>query len=79
MKKIALTIIALFTLSLSSCKKDYVCQCSKVRTSGGNTLTTEDGKYTFKDTRTRAESRCADQEKTDSDILGDYSRECEIQ
>ena len=78
MKKIVITVIALFTLSLTSCKKDYVCECSKTRTSGGSTLTTEDGKYTFNDTRTRAESRCNEQEATGDDVFGNYTRDCQI-
>lgn len=78
MKKIAIAIIAVFTLSLASCKKEYTCECSKTRTNGSTTLTTEDGKYTFNDTRTRAESRCNDEEETGSDIAGNYTRDCEI-
>jgi len=39
---------------------------------------TDDGSYKFKDTRTRAESRCNDQEKTGSDAGGDYTRNCDI-
>lgn len=78
MKKIMIAIVALFTISLASCKKDYVCECSITRTSGGNTLTTEGDKYTFKDTRVKAESRCSDEEGAGSDAFGDYTRNCEI-
>jgi hypothetical protein len=78
MKKSVIAVIALITLSLGACKKEYTCECEKTRTSGGTTLITEDGKYEFKDTRTRAESRCNEQEETGSDILGEYVRNCEI-
>jgi hypothetical protein len=78
MKKSVIAIIALVTLSLGACKKDYTCECEKTRTSGGITIITEDGKYNFKDTRTRAESRCNDQEETGTDGAGDYVRNCEI-
>ena len=78
MKKIAIAIVAVFALSFASCKKDYVCQCSKIRTSNGQTTSTETDKFTFKDTRTRAESKCADEETTGKDLFGDYSLECEI-
>jgi len=78
MKKSVIAIIALFTLSLASCKKDYKCECEKTRTSGSTTLTTADGNYTFKDTRTRAESRCNDQETTGNDGFGAYTRDCQI-
>lgn len=78
MKKITIAIIALVTLSLGACKKDYTCECDKTRTSGGTTIITDDGKYTFHDSRTRAESRCNEQEDTGEDILGQYVRNCEI-
>lgn len=70
---------ALFALSLTSCKKDYTCECKKIHTdSSGNSTTTSDGNYTFKDSKPRAETRCNDQEGSGSDIGGDYTRECEI-
>ena len=78
MKKVFIAIVALFALSVASCKKDYVCECTKTRTSGSTTLTTADGDYTFKDSRTRAESRCNDQESTGSYAFGDYTRDCQI-
>lgn len=78
MKNLAIATIAFIALSLASCKKDYTCECNKVRTSNGNTLSTHDEDYKFTDSRTRAESKCNDQEKTGSDALGDYSRECQI-
>lgn len=74
MKKIAIAIIALASLSFASCKKDYTCECKKTRTTGGITITVEDGKYVFDDTRARAESRCNDEEETGDD----YTRDCEI-
>ena len=78
MKKSVIAIVALFTLSLVSCKKNYVCECSITRTSGSSTLTTADNKYTFKDTRVRAESRCNAEEGSGSDAFGDYTRDCQI-
>lgn len=78
MKKLIIAATVLLSMSFVACKKDYRCECSKTRTSGGTTVTTEDGSYTFKDTRSRAESRCNDQEGTGSDAFGDYSRDCQI-
>lgn len=78
MKTLVIAIAALFTLSLASCKKNYVCECSKTRTSGSTTLTTADENYTFKDTRVRAENRCNDEEGSGSDAFGDYTRDCQI-
>jgi hypothetical protein len=77
MKK-SLVALAVVTLSLMSCKKDYVCECSKIRTTSSGNTTTYDDKYTFKDNRARAESRCDAQETAGSDLLGDYTRECQI-
>ncbi len=78
MKKSVIAIVALFTLSLVSCKKDYKCECEKTRTSGSTSITSADGDYTFKDSRTRAESRCNDQETSGADGLGTYTRDCQI-
>lgn len=80
MKRAILAVAVLSAFSLASCKKEYTCECRKVRTdSDGNTSTESDGTYTFKDSRPRAETRCNDQEGSGSDILGDYTRECQIQ
>ena len=80
MKRTILALVVLSAFSLASCKKEYVCECRKIRTdSDGNTTTESDGTYTFKDSRPRAETRCNDQEGSGSDILGDYTRECQIQ
>ncbi len=78
MKRSVIALVALFTLSLGACKKDYKCECTRTHSSGGTTVITDDGSYNFKDTRTRAESRCNDQEGTGTDIGGDYTRNCEI-
>ncbi|MBA3663639.1 MAG: hypothetical protein H0W61_05465 [Bacteroidetes bacterium] len=79
MKKLFLSAVLLSVFIFSSCKKDYVCECKKVYTGNGTTTTQDDGKYTFKDTQPRAESRCNEQEGTGTDLLGgNYSRECAI-
>jgi hypothetical protein len=78
MKKLVIAIVALFTMSLVSCKKNYECECSITRTNGSTTTTTDDGNYTFKDTRARAESRCNDQEDSGEDFFGPYTRDCQI-
>ena len=78
MKTTIVAIAALLTLGLASCKKDYVCECKITRTSSSGSVTSNDGNYTFKDSRTRAETRCNDQEGTGTDAFGDYSRDCQI-
>lgn len=79
MKKVVVAVIALSGLALVSCKKDYSCECRKIHTDDdGNTVTSSDGTYTFKDSRARAEDRCNDLEGSGTDILGSYTRECDI-
>lgn len=79
MKKAILALVVLSAITMTSCKKEYTCTCRKVYTdNSGNTTTTSDGTYTFKDSKPRAESRCNEQEGSGSDIGGDYSRECSI-
>jgi hypothetical protein len=79
MKKIIIAAGILLSMNFIACKKDYVCECSKTRTSGGTTVTTTDGEYTFKDTKSGATSRCNQQEGAGTDALGAYTRNCEIQ
>ena len=81
MKKTILLAGLLFTIgtSMVSCKKDYVCKCSKTYTTGTGSSTSDFSDYTYKDSRTNAESRCNANEKTGSDIGGDYSINCQIQ
>jgi predicted small secreted protein len=79
MKKVFFALVVLSGFTLASCKKDYTCDCRKVRTDDdGNVNTSSDGTYTFKDSRVRAEDKCNDLEGSGSDILGDYTRECDI-
>lgn len=81
MKKTILLSAVLFmvTVSITSCKKDYVCKCSKTYTSGSGTSTNDYSQYTYKDTRKRAEDRCNANTDSGSDFFGDYSVNCQIQ
>jgi hypothetical protein len=67
------------TTSLMSCKKDYTCKCSKTYTSGSGSSTNDYSIYTYTDNRVRAEKRCDENTKTDSDLGGDYTINCQIQ
>lgn len=79
MKKIILTAVVFSATLFTSCKKEYVCDCKKIYTGSSTSTTVDDGSYTFKDSRTRAETRCNEQEGTGSDFFGgDYTRECQI-
>lgn len=80
MKTLFITAGVLLTVAFTSCKKDYTCQCQMTRTSSnGSSFTSNDGTYTFKDSRTRAESKCNEQESAGTDAAGAYSRDCQIQ
>lgn len=80
MKISAIAFIALFGFAFTSCKKEYTCACQRVYTnSAGETMTENESTVTFKDNAARATTRCNDREGTGSDIMGSYSRECEIQ
>ncbi|HWY12664.1 MAG TPA: hypothetical protein VN026_15125 [Bacteroidia bacterium] len=81
MKKLIFVIAGVIVVATSttSCKKDYICNCSKTYTSGSGTSTSDYSKYTYKDTRKRAEDRCNANESTSSDIFGNYSINCQIQ
>lgn len=80
MKKTTLIAGALLFIgaSLTSCTKDYTCTCSKTYTTGSGTSTQNYSTYTYKDSQTTATSRCNANEKTGSDLGGDYSINCEI-
>ncbi len=73
-------VIALGAITtMTSCKKDYNCKCTKTYVKSGGSATIDDGVYNYKDTRVKAEQKCNDLEKTDSDLGGDFTRNCDIQ
>lgn len=82
MKKLIILVAALgLGGAMTSCKKDYVCKCTKTYThSNGTTNSEPDGQYTFKDSKARAADRCNEQEGSGSEAInGDYTRDCDIQ
>ena len=81
MKKTILLAVILIAVgtSMSSCKKDYICKCSKTYTSGSGSTTNDYSNYTYKDTRKRAEDRCNANATSGSDFFGNYSVNCQIQ
>ncbi len=78
MKKLTIAAALLLSMSFVACKKNYVCECSKTRTSGGTSLTTVDADYTFNDTKTGAISKCNAKETSGSDAYGAYTLNCDI-
>ena len=78
MKRLIFPMALFMAIGFTSCKKEYVCDCKKIYTGSSSSTTVDDGSYTYKDTRTRAEDKCNDQETSGSDLGGSYSRECSI-
>ena len=81
MKRTAIMLGAglILSLTFTSCKKEYTCSCSKTYTTGTGTYTKDNTVYTYNENRKRAEDRCNENTKSGSDILGDYSINCQIQ
>lgn len=81
MKKliIAWGVLLFIVTATTSCKKDYVCKCSKTYTSGSGSSTNDYSTYTYRENRKRAEDRCNENVKSGTDIFGNYSINCQIQ
>ncbi|MES2762623.1 MAG: hypothetical protein V4677_10460 [Bacteroidota bacterium] len=80
MKKLMLMIVVIgLGSTMTSCKKDYVCKCTKTYTGNTNSVTTEDGLYTYKDTKAKAIERCDRNNAESADLGGEYTRNCVIQ
>lgn len=78
MKKLIILVAALGLGTLTSCKKDYECKCTKTYTGTSTTVTSDDGQYTYRETKPRAIERCDTNDKTGSDLGGNYTRNCDI-
>jgi hypothetical protein len=75
-------IIAAGFISLvmgSSCRKDFVCRCSKTYTTGTGDPVSEYSSYTFKEKRKNAEEHCNAYATTGTDTYGTYAITCQIQ
>jgi len=75
-----LMVIALVIISgaMFSCKKDYTCSCTKTYAFTTGSASFADGSYMINDNKVHAASECNKKESTGSDILGSYSRQCDI-
>ncbi|MDI1354077.1 MAG: hypothetical protein PSX36_04120 [bacterium] len=80
MKKAIVLIGAsiVISISASSCKKDYRCECTKTYTSGTGSTTTNYSAFTYKDNLKRATDRCKANDDSGKDFFGNYSINCEI-
>ncbi len=73
MKKIIL-LAAVITLSLSSCKKDYVCECTTTSPAGVTTSTEDTEKMKLAD----AKSKCDKGDDSDTVFGVTTETECSI-
>ena len=70
--------IALCTIT-QSCKKDYVCSCTKIYSNGTGTNVYNYSIYPYTDTKNKAEERCKANNISSADFEGSYDINCEIQ
>ena len=80
MKKVVLILSILFCISISSCEKEYVCDCDKIYITGQSTGTSVENYtlYPYTDTKRRAESRCRENNTTNMDEGGAYDIKCKL-
>jgi len=72
MKKISLMAIAIFAFSISSCKKDFVCECTDSYTNASGTTTTDPAaNITYRDVKHgEAKSLCQKTTRVEVDANG---------
>ena len=68
--------VLIFAATLSSCKKNYTCTCTKAYS--GTSMYTSDVTYTYKDTKKNAEDKCQQNKTSGSDTYGNYEVTCNI-
>lgn len=79
MRNVLLVSTALLVgITMSSCKKDYSCECTKTYTNGTTTVSSKESIRIYKDNKKRATERCNDNESSGTDLGGRYSIDCEI-
>ncbi len=64
---------------MSSCKKDYVCSCTKIYTSGTGTNVDNYSLYPYTDTKNKAAERCKTNNMSSADFEGSYDINCDIE
>ena len=73
MKKVIL-LAAVITMSLSSCKKDYNCECTTTSSAGTTTTTEKTGKMSLSD----ATTKCNEGDDSDTVFGVTTETECSI-
>lgn len=73
MKTIVFTL-AVAVLSLTSCKKDYTCECIKNGPNGSSSETTNTGKMKLDEAR----AKCNDGDKSETVLGQSYTTDCSL-
>lgn len=71
MKKITLLTVAALVVSISSCKKDRVCECTYTHTSTNGTVSTDPNYNTTYKSITKADAKTICQKSTDTYVDSD--------
>lgn len=80
MKKLLLVAaVAAFTVSMTSCKKDYTCTCKSTVTPSGGTATVTETKVEYKKVKEDDAKTSCDAGNSSSEIFGTtYKTECSL-
>lgn len=76
---LVLSVLISIFITMVSCKKEYVCRCTKIYTSGTGTNIQEYSLYPYTDTKNKAEDRCSTNNISSADFEGSYDINCQIQ
>lgn len=66
-------------ISVSSCRKDFTCTCSKIYKNRTGLNERDYSVKTYRDTRSAAEEKCKANTESGSDDTGNYSLNCQIE
>ncbi|MBA2611928.1 MAG: hypothetical protein H0U95_08160 [Bacteroidetes bacterium] len=69
-----LMILAVGALSLTSCKKDYVCECVKTSPNGSSSESHNTGKMKLDEAR----AKCNDGDKSETTLGQTYTTDCSL-
>jgi hypothetical protein len=70
---VIITVLS-FAGTVSSCKKNYTCTCTK--TYSGSSAYNVNSTYTYKDNKKEADDKCKKNETSGSDNYGAYNVSC---
>jgi len=77
MKKVLL-VAAVACMAMTSCKKNYTCECTTTYTGGGGSTTPFVGSTTINDTKSKAEDACNSMDQTSTAGSITSTTDCKI-